>query len=162
MTFLISCTPETTPASLLLNKSSDKKESGARAHSSGFGIKGIVAVSSLSFRSGEELIRLALALHVFDYIPHVLVLDEPTNHLDILSIDSLAEALLNYRGSLVISSHGQYFISQVAKEIYSIENYKLKYLDNGIQDYTKSVSKRRKKNQIVKICLLEVNVFNAI
>lgn len=154
-TFLTSCTPETNPVSLLLNKSPAKKESDACAHLGGFGIKGAVAISPLSFLSGKELTRLALALHVCDYIPHVLVLGEPTNHLDILSIDSLAEALLKYRGSLVISSHGQYFISQVAKEVDSIEDSKLKYLENGIQDYIKFVSKQ-------KIYLLEVNVFNAI
>lgn len=143
--FLTSCTPETTPVSLLLNKSPGKKESDARAHLGGFGIKGAVALSPLSFLSGGELTRLALALHVFDSIPHILILDEPTNHLDILSIDSLIGALLNYKGALVISSHDQYFISQVTNEIYSIENSKLKYLDNGIQDYIKSLSKRKKK-----------------
>lgn len=145
--FLTNCTPETNPVSLLLDKSPNKKESDARAHLGGFGIKGATAVSPLSLLSGGELTRLALALHVFDSIPHVLILDEPTNHLDILSIDSLIEALLNYKGALVISSHDQYFISQVAKEIYSIENSKLKYLDNGIQDYIKSESKRQKQRK---------------
>lgn len=45
----------------------------------------------------------------------------------------------------MISSHDQYFISQVAKEVYSTENSKLKFLENGVQDYIKSVSKRKKK-----------------
>ena len=79
-----SCTPETTPVSLLLNKCPNKKESDARAHLGGFGIRGNVSISSLDVLSGGELARVALALHIFDSVPHVLFLDEPTNHLDIL------------------------------------------------------------------------------
>lgn len=141
---LNSCTPETTPVSLLINKCPDKKESDARAHLGGFGIRGNVSISPLDVLSGGELARVALALHIFDSVPHVLFLDEPTNHLDILSVDSLIGALLNYNGALVISSHDQYFISHIAREIYTIEKSKLKYLDGGIQQYINSVSKTKK------------------
>lgn len=74
----------------------------------------------------------------------VLFFDEPTNHLDVLSVYSLIGTLLNYEGALVISSHDQNFISQVAREIYTIEQSKLKYLDSDIQQHINSVSQRKK------------------
>ncbi|KAH7621907.1 putative ABC transporter F family member 1 [Nannochloris sp. 'desiccata'] len=53
--------------------------------------------------------------------PHMLLLDEPTNHLDMETIDSLAEAINEWDGGLVLVSHDFRLISQVAKEIWTVE-----------------------------------------
>lgn len=52
--------------------------------------------------------------------PHMLLLDEPTNHLDMETIDSLAEAINEWDGGLVLVSHDFRLISQVANEIWTV------------------------------------------
>jgi len=54
--------------------------------------------------------------------PHLLLLDEPTNHLDMETIDSLADAINEWDGGLVLVSHDFRLINQVAKEIWVCEN----------------------------------------
>ncbi|WIA13446.1 hypothetical protein OEZ86_006722 [Tetradesmus obliquus] len=54
--------------------------------------------------------------------PHMLLLDEPTNHLDIETIDSLARAINNWDGGLVLVSHDFRLISQVANEIWEVRD----------------------------------------
>ena len=49
--------------------------------------------------------------------PDVLVLDEPTNHLDIASKEVLEEALLEYRGGLVVVSHDRYFLDRIVDKL---------------------------------------------
>ena len=52
----------------------------------------------------------------------MMLLDEPTNHLDIEAIDSLAEAINNFKGGMVLVSHDFRLIEQVAKEIWVMGN----------------------------------------
>jgi ATPase subunit of ABC transporter with duplicated ATPase domains len=43
----------------------------------------------------------------------LLVLDEPTNHIDIPTRERLEEALRNYSGALLVSSHDRYFLEHI-------------------------------------------------
>ena len=66
--------------------------------------------------SGGEAARLMLAKLVL-LQNNVFVMDEPTNHLDVESIDALVEALVEYKGTAIITSHDRHFVSSVASRV---------------------------------------------
>jgi ATPase subunit of ABC transporter with duplicated ATPase domains len=45
---------------------------------------------------------------------NVVVLDEPTNHLDVESIDALLQALVDFKGTAVVTSHDRHFIGKLS------------------------------------------------
>lgn len=66
---------------------------------------------------------------------HILLLDEPTNHLDLETIDSLARAINDFDGGMVLVSHDFRLISQVAKEIWVVEDQNVTVWPGTIQEY---------------------------
>ncbi|HEU4538884.1 MAG TPA: ABC-F family ATPase, partial [Polyangiaceae bacterium] len=48
---------------------------------------------------------------------NVFVMDEPTNHLDVESIDSLLQALREFKGTVLVTSHDRHFVSQLGTRI---------------------------------------------
>lgn len=87
---------------------------------------------------------------VFAYLawqtPHLLLLDEPTNHLDMETIDSLADAINNFDGGMVLVSHDFRLISQVAEEIWICENGKATKWQATILDYKEHLKSKILKN----------------
>ncbi|WP_316805351.1 ribosomal protection-like ABC-F family protein [Pedobacter nototheniae] len=69
------------------------------------------------FLSGGEKMRLLLCcLTVGNQAPDMIILDEPTNNLDLQNIEILTSALKEYRGTLLIVSHDEYFLRQINVE----------------------------------------------
>merc|ERR1712025_400027 len=79
--------------------------------------------------------------------PHMLLLDEPTNHLDIETIDSLANAINNFEGGMLLVSHDFRLISQVAKEIWVCEKQKATKWEGSIFSWKSALIKQVKKEQ---------------
>jgi ATP-binding cassette subfamily F protein 3 len=71
--------------------------------------------------SGGEKARVALAKTIIKKC-NFMLLDEPTNHLDIGSVNMLAAALNEYKGTYLLVSHDRYFIEKAANKIWEIEN----------------------------------------
>jgi len=69
-----------------------------------FGVTGAHQTSPISQLSDGLRNRVVFAILAMEH-PHILLLDEPTNHLDMASIDSLAAAIKEFEGGVVIVSH---------------------------------------------------------
>lgn len=79
-----------------------------------FLIRGGTADRPVSSLSGGERFRVALArVLLADPAPHLVVLDEPTNNLDLDTVDQLVEALLAYRGAVLVVSHDDAFLRRL-------------------------------------------------
>jgi ATP-binding cassette, subfamily F, member 3 len=94
----------------------------------------------VKFLSGGERIRLKLAMLLYQDI-NLLILDEPTNHLDIDSIETLEEALEDFKGTIFFISHDRYFINKIGERIIAVEDYALKSYPGNYDEYK---SKREK------------------
>jgi ATPase subunit of ABC transporter with duplicated ATPase domains len=68
--------------------------------------------------SGGETVRTLLC-QLMMRKDNVLILDEPTNHLDLESIAALAEGLQRYEGTVIVVTHDQELISEVATRIWA-------------------------------------------
>lgn len=67
--------------------------------------------------SGGEKMRLMLCmLTISNEAPDMIVLDEPTNNLDIQNIEILNAAINEYKGTLIVISHDEYFLRQISVE----------------------------------------------
>jgi ATPase subunit of ABC transporter with duplicated ATPase domains len=70
--------------------------------------------------SGGETVRLLLTKLMMAK-DNVLILDEPTNHLDLESISALAEGLQRYEGTVIVVTHDQELINDVATRIWALQ-----------------------------------------
>jgi ATPase subunit of ABC transporter with duplicated ATPase domains len=78
--------------------------------------------------SGGEAARLLFCKLMLQK-PNVLVLDEPTNHLDLESINALNIALQRYQGTILLVTHDEDLIDEVATRIWHFEE------DHQITDF---------------------------
>ncbi|MGA2090987.1 MAG: ATP-binding cassette domain-containing protein [Endomicrobiales bacterium] len=69
--------------------------------------------------SGGEKVRCMLAKMMLTGA-NVLVMDEPTNHLDLESITSLNNGLIDFKGTILFTSHDHLFVQTIANRIIEI------------------------------------------
>jgi ATP-binding cassette ChvD family protein len=95
-------------------------EMPSRAYVSAFGFKGPDQQKPAGVLSGGERNRLNLAMTLKEG-GNLLLLDEPTNDLDVETLGSLENALLEFPGCAVITSHDRWFLDRVATHILAWE-----------------------------------------
>ncbi|KAF7109021.1 hypothetical protein CFC21_109354 [Triticum aestivum] len=117
------------------------EEEKMRAAIGKFGLSGKAQVMPMKNLSDGQKARVIFAWLAFRQ-PQMLLLDEPTNHLDIETIDSLAEALKEWDGGLVLVSHDFRLINQVAQEIWVCENQAVTRWEGDIMDFKQHLKKR--------------------
>ena len=77
------------------------------------------ALKSSNVLSGGEKVRCMLSKMMLAK-GNLLFMDEPTNHLDLESITALNNAMSEYRGTLLFTSHDQQLVNTVANRIIEI------------------------------------------
>jgi ATPase subunit of ABC transporter with duplicated ATPase domains len=95
-------------------------EMPSRAYVASFGFKGPDQQKRAGVLSGGERNRLNLAL-TLKMGGNLLLLDEPTNDLDVETLASLEDALLEFPGCAVITSHDRWFLDRTATHILAWE-----------------------------------------
>merc|ERR1712151_1232673 len=122
-----------TPLQFMLNKfpgdGSYAQEQAIRSHLTQCGCGAEQQNVTAACLSGGQRSRIAMAAVSFAR-PHVLVMDEPTNNLDLGSVEALSESVKNFDGGVVLVSHDQYFVSQVANEVWSVAGGTVKRLES--------------------------------
>ncbi|KAJ3036999.1 hypothetical protein HDV00_002131 [Rhizophlyctis rosea] len=112
-----------------------------------FGLTGnsqLCPIGQLSDGQRARIVFCQLSLSV----PNILLFDEPTNALDIETIDSLAEAINEFEGGVVLVSHDFRLISQVAQQIWVCENGSMSLWEGSIAEYKQALRKEVTKNMI--------------
>lgn len=74
------------------------------------------ADKKISILSGGERSRVMLG-KIIATPANLLFLDEPTNHLDMQSIDSLTDAVKRFEGSVVIVTHSEMLLRELADQL---------------------------------------------
>ncbi len=88
--------------------------------------------------SGGERARLCMAGLLLG-TANVLVLDEPGNHLDVETVEALASALQQYKGTLIFTSHDRHFMHRVATSVIEVRDGSVKNYFGNYDSYLQSI-----------------------
>ncbi|MDR2580302.1 MAG: ABC-F family ATP-binding cassette domain-containing protein [Fibromonadaceae bacterium] len=112
----------------------DRTRGKARSLAGVMMFEGDNALKKISVLSGGERSRVLLA-KILGKPCNLLLLDEPTNHLDMDSVDSLIEALDEFKGAAILVSHDEEILHAFAKRLIIFDKGKAKFFDGTYQDF---------------------------
>ncbi len=92
---------------------------------------------SVKVLSGGEQGRMLLG-KLMMHKPNMLLMDEPTNHMDMESIESLNNALEQYKGTLFFVSHDRVFVDSLATRIIEIKDNKITDFKGSYAEFLKT------------------------
>ncbi len=120
-----------------------RTEMASRAYVAAFGFKGGEQQKNVGSCSGGERNRIHLA-KLLQNEANLLLLDEPTNDLDVDTLRALEEALLDFAGCAVITSHDRWFLDRVATHILAFEgDSEVTWFPGGYSEYEDDLKRRK-------------------
>ncbi|MCW5588638.1 MAG: ATP-binding cassette domain-containing protein [Legionellales bacterium] len=126
------------PVELLQDAAPKTSTQSIRDFLGGFAFNNDRVFEKITYFSGGEKARLALALIVWQR-PNLLILDEPTNHLDLDMREALNLALQSFQGALIVVSHDRYLLRNTVNELWLVHDKKMQEFSGDIDDYAKWV-----------------------
>ncbi len=106
--------------------SKDQTETFLRGFLGRMLFSGEEALKKCNVLSGGEKVRCMLSKMMLSG-SNVLVLDNPTNHLDLETITAVNEGMIDFKGTILFTSHDHEFIQTVANRVIAIE-------ERGVRD----------------------------
>ena len=114
----------------------------SRAYVARFNFKGSDQEKKVGTLSGGERNRVHLA-KLLRQGCNVLLLDEPTNDLDVDTLRALEEAIANFAGCVVVTSHDRWFLDRLATHILAFEgDGKLTWCEGNFDTYERNLRER--------------------
>jgi ATP-binding cassette, subfamily F, member 3 len=95
-----------------------------------------LAKKPIGVLSGGEKSRVMLGKILLKGV-NLLLLDEPTNHLDMESCDSLLEAIKNFEGAVIMVTHDESFLRQVANKLVIFDDNKTFEFEDSYEFFLK-------------------------
>jgi ATPase subunit of ABC transporter with duplicated ATPase domains len=115
----------------------------SRAYCAAFGFIGSEQQKPVGSCSGGERNRIQLA-KLLQEEANLLLLDEPTNDLDVDTLRSLEEAVLDFAGCVVVTSHDRWFLDRVATHILAFEgDSEVTWFPGGYSEYVEDLRRRK-------------------
>ncbi len=120
-----------------------RTEMASRAYCAAFGFIGSEQQKPVGSCSGGERNRIQLA-KLLQEEANLLMLDEPTNDLDVDTLRSLEEAVLDFAGCVVVTSHDRWFLDRVATHILAFEgDSEVTWFPGGYSEYVEDLRRRK-------------------
>jgi len=114
----------------------------SRAYCGRFNFKGGDQQKIVGNLSGGERGRLHLAKTLISG-GNVLLLDEPSNDLDVETLRALEDALLEFAGCIMVSSHDRWFLDRIATHILAAEgDSQWNFFSGNYQEYEADKKRR--------------------
>ena len=112
-----------------------KRSVPARAYVGAFNFRGADQQKKVGQLSGGERNRVHLA-KILKSGANVIMLDEPTNDLDVDTLRALEEALSEFGGCALITSHDRWFLDRIATHILAFEgDSQVVWFEGNYDDY---------------------------
>ena len=100
-----------------------------------------------SVLSGGEKVRCMLSRAMLNN-PNFVLLDEPTNHLDLESITALNNAMKDFKGNMIFTTHDHQLIQTVANRIIEITPNGIIDSNMEFDDYLRSERIKKKREEL--------------
>jgi len=117
-------------------------EMNSRAYLGRFNFKGADQQKNVGQLSGGERGRLHLAKALLAGA-NLLLLDEPSNDLDVETLRALEDALVEFAGTVLVTSHDRWFLDRIATHILAFEGESsVRFFEGNYQEYEADKIKR--------------------
>jgi sulfate-transporting ATPase len=117
-------------------------EMPTRAYIGRFNFKGSDQQKKVGTLSGGERGRLHLAKTLLSGA-NVLLLDEPSNDLDVETLRALEDALAEFAGTVLVTSHDRWFLDRVATHILAFEgDSQVVFVEGNYREYEEDKKRR--------------------